>query len=105
MNRISNQRAVRGLRWAVGLALATAVPAFAQTPPSPPADNQETIATVQEVVVTGSRIPQPNMTSTSPIEVVTSQQIKQQGATDAIQMLHLLPQNFQGATSDFSNTS
>ncbi len=105
MNRISDQRALRGLRWAVGLVLATAAPAFAQTPSAAAADNQETTPVVQEVVVTGSRIPQPNMTSTSPIQVLSSQQIKQQGATDAIQMLQLLPQNFQGAANDFSNTS
>ena len=105
MNRISEPRSLRGLRWAVGLALATAVPAFAQTPPATTADNSENTPVVQEVIVTGSRIPQPNLTSTSPIQVVGSQEIKQQGATDAIQMLQLLPQNFQGASTDFSNTS
>jgi iron complex outermembrane recepter protein len=104
MNRLCSSRGLRGLRWAVGITLAVAAPAFAQTPPATAADNEKT-PVVQEVIVTGSRIPQPNMTSTSPIQVVNSQEIKQQGATDAIQMLSLLPQMFQGASTDFSNTS
>lgn len=41
------------------------------------------IALLEEVVVTGSRIPQPNLTSTSPIQVTTSEEIRQQGFTDA----------------------
>ena len=66
MNRISEPRSLRGLRWAVGIALATAVPAFAQTPPAATADNSENTPVVQEVIVTGSRIPQPNLIRTSP---------------------------------------
>src|SRR5271154_3693133 len=42
---------------------------------------------LQEVVVTGSRIPQPNMTSTSPIQVVTSQEIKLEGTTNISDLL------------------
>ncbi|MDB6087636.1 MAG: TonB-dependent receptor [Gammaproteobacteria bacterium] len=101
MIRIS-VRAIRGLRWAAGLALATVAPAFAQAPPAETGDN---VPVVQEVIVTGSRIPQPNMTSTSPIQVLNSQEIRQQGASDAVQLLSILPQNFQGASTDFSNTS
>ncbi|WP_372786250.1 TonB-dependent receptor domain-containing protein [Phenylobacterium sp.] len=60
---------------------------------------------VSEVVVTGSRIPQPNLTSVSPIQVVTDQEIKLQGKTDVIDLINNLPQNFQNAAVDFSGTS
>ena len=49
--------------------------------------------TVQELVVTGSRIPQPNLTSVSPITAVTQAAIKLQGANDAVDILNQLPQN------------
>lgn len=62
-------------------------------------------AEVSEVVVTGSRIPQPNLTSVSPIQVVTDQEFKLQGKTDVIDLINTLPQNFQNAAVDFSGTS
>lgn len=63
------------------------------------------VADLQEIVVTGSRIAAPNATSTSPIQVVTSSEIKQGGKTDIIDLINQLPQNFQNASVDFSNTS
>src|SRR5436305_14772381 len=60
---------------------------------------------VSEIVVTGSRIPQPNLTSVSPIQVVTDQEFKLQGKTDVIDLINNLPQNFQNAAIDFSGTS
>src|SRR4051812_25440572 len=60
---------------------------------------------VQELVVTGSRIPQPNLTSISPIQSVNAQEFKLQGHTQVIDLLNSLPQNAQNNTSDFSNTS
>jgi iron complex outermembrane receptor protein len=62
-------------------------------------------AEVSEIVVTGSRIPQPNLTSVSPIQVVNDQEFKLQGATDVISLINTLPQNFQNAATDFSATS
>src|SRR5579872_3874794 len=50
--------------------------------------------TVGEIVVTGSRIPQPNLTSISPIQAVSKQEFQLQGATDVIDLLNTLPQNF-----------
>jgi iron complex outermembrane receptor protein len=91
----------RLLQLAVALSLVPTVPLFAQTPAAAPAETPP----VEEVIVTGSRIPQPNLTSTSPIQVVTSQEIKQQGYTDVIDLLNTLPQNFQGAATDFSNNT
>ena len=53
----------------------------------------------QEVVVTGSRIPQPNLTSVSPISAVTAQDFKLTGATDTIDTLNQLPQVGTGLTN------
>ena len=50
-------------------------------------------STVQELVVTGSRIPQPNLTSVSPITAVNQTAIKLQGANDAIDIVAELPQS------------
>src|ERR1700733_12484975 len=41
---------------------------------------------VTEIVVTGSRIPQPNLTSVSPIQAVSHQEFQLQGATDVIDL-------------------
>src|SRR5579875_745448 len=65
-----------------GAAVAIAAPAFAQ----------EAAAPVQEVVVTGSRIPQANLASASPIVSVGSQEVKFEGTTDAVDLLNELPQ-------------
>jgi len=80
------------------LAALAAVPVRAAETPAAGAE-------VSEIVVTGSRIPQPNLTSISPIQVVTDQEIKLQGKTDVIDLINNLPQNFQNAAVDFSGTS
>ena len=68
------------------------------------ADNSSGTA-VTEIVVTGSRIPQPNLTSVSPIQAVSHQEFELTGTTDVIDLLNTLPQNFQNNVSDFSNTT
>ncbi len=60
---------------------------------------------VSEIVVTGSRIPTPNLVSVSPIQVVTDQEFKLQGKTDVVDLINNLPQNFQNSKADFSGTS
>jgi iron complex outermembrane receptor protein len=82
------------------IALLVATPALAQQA-APAAGGAE----VSEIVVTGSRIPQPNMTSVSPVQVVTDQEFKLQGKTDAVDLLNNLPQMFQNSATDFSSTS
>jgi outer membrane receptor protein involved in Fe transport len=62
-------------------------------------------AEVSEIVVTGSRIPQPNLTSVSPIQVVTDQEFKLQGKTDTVDLINNLPQIVQNNGVDFSSTS
>lgn len=77
--------------WIIGLGLAAAVsgPAFA-------ADEDEA-AQLQEVVVTGSRIAAPNLTSTSPIQVISSKTIQQTGKNDISDVILQLPQNFNNS--------
>jgi iron complex outermembrane recepter protein len=76
----------------------------ADTPAPPPAAAQP--VAMQEIVVTGSRIPVPaNLTSTSPITVVSSQDVQLQGHTDISDVINQLPQNIIGANADFGNTS
>ncbi len=49
-------------------------------------------STVQEVVVTGSRIPQPGLTSVSPLSVVNNQEVKLQGTTNVEDLINNMPQ-------------
>ena len=86
-------------RWAATVLLAGIAPAFAQNAPPATASESETMP-VQEVVVTGSRIPQANLTSVSPIDIVGAQEIKQNGFTDVHDLMDMLPQNFQNGQAD-----
>jgi outer membrane receptor protein involved in Fe transport len=58
-------------------------------------------STVGEVVITGSRIPQPNLTSASPVSVVTNTEIKLEGTTNIETLLNNLPM----VSPDFGLTS
>jgi iron complex outermembrane recepter protein len=61
---------------------------------------------LQEVIVTGSRIPVPaNITATSPITAVTSEDIKLSGYSDTTDVLNSLPQNIINSANDFGNSS
>src|SRR5436190_19976064 len=51
-------------------------------------------AVEEEVIVTGSRIASPNATSTSPVQVVTRQDIVVSGKTDITDIISQMPQNF-----------
>src|SRR6185312_12486938 len=68
-----------------------------------PSTNANGVATTntQEIVVTGSRIPQPNLETASPVTTVTSQEVKISGTTRTEDLVNALPQVFanQGATS------
>jgi iron complex outermembrane recepter protein len=56
-----------------------------------------------EIVVTGSRIALPNLTSTSPIQVVTAKDIETSGKIDVSDVLLQMPQNINNSFSDFNN--
>ncbi|MBA3811463.1 MAG: TonB-dependent receptor [Caulobacteraceae bacterium] len=90
----------------VALAAMSATGAYAQAaPPAPAAAPADQATAVTEFVVTGSRIPQPNLTSTSPITMVGSQEVKLQGSVRAEDLLNNLPQVFAGQGSQISNGS
>lgn len=101
MNKISK---IRGLRASaaplvLGIAL-VASPAFAQeVPQTADIDAPEGEA----IVVTGSRIPQPNLESAAPVTVVSSQDIKLQGTTKVEDMLNSLPGVFASQASTLAN--
>jgi iron complex outermembrane recepter protein len=61
--------------------------------------------TVQEFVVTGSRIPQPNLTSVSPVTAVSSQELKLEGTTRIEDLINQLPQVVADQGGNLSNGS
>ena len=80
-----------------GAALLAAGGAYAQT-----ADSGTTVG---EVVVTGSRIPHPNLTTASPVTTVTAQSIKLQGTVNVEDFINNLPQAFADQGQYLSNGS
>lgn len=74
------------------LALA-AVPAAAQDQPTQ----------VGEIVITGSRIVQPNLVTTSPVTQVTGEDIRSQGVTRVEDLVTQLPQAFAAQNSTVAN--
>src|ERR1700735_2283433 len=61
--------------------------------------------TLQEVVVTGSRISVPNQASISPVTFVSATDIQQTGVTRVEDLLNELPQVFAAQGSNVSNAS
>ncbi len=58
---------------------------------------------VSEIVVTGTRIPSPNLTSIAPVTTVGSSDIKAQGVTRIEDITNSLPQVFAGQGSSITN--
>jgi outer membrane receptor protein involved in Fe transport len=92
---ISVGAAVRRSLLSVSLLASIAGPAFAQS--------EET--SLDEVIVTGSRIASPNATSSSPILAVTAESLRQSGINDTGDLVDFLPQVISVAGVDLSNTS
>src|SRR5690349_3901043 len=108
-------------------ASALASPAFGQSAPPPadapptdvtqpsgPSEAQPTPSTsatgapvqkTQDIVITGTRIPQPNLTSAAPVTVVTSQDVKLTGTTRVEDLLGQLPSVGASQASGVSNGS
>jgi outer membrane receptor protein involved in Fe transport len=59
----------------------------------------------QDIVITGTRIPQPNLTSASPVTVLSAQEVKLQGTTRTEDLINSLPQSFASQGSNISNGS
>ncbi|MDB6041700.1 MAG: TonB-dependent receptor [Gammaproteobacteria bacterium] len=88
--------------------------ASAQDEPGNPRQNNDTsrekappeqAANIQEVTVTGTRIKAPNLTSESPVTVVTDVEIKAQGATNIENVLNEIPQVHTAQSSSTANNS
>lgn len=60
---------------------------------------------VSEVVVTGTRIPSPNLESVSPVQVVGAQEVALGGRPVTADILNQLPQVSQNSQTGFSTTS
>ncbi len=91
---MSTSNSIRhAIRYALltGAATAAAAPAYA-------ADQ-----TIQEVVVTGSRIAQPNLETTSPVTQVTAEDVITQGVTKIEDLVNQLPQAFAAQNATISN--
>src|SRR4051812_25587830 len=58
---------------------------------------------VSEIVVTGTRIPSPNLTSIAPVTTVGNADIKAQGVTRVEDIVNALPQVFADQGSAISN--
>ena len=108
----SNRRALRASTAICGLLLLEAAflaaPAMAQDQTVDPAAQQPTgpveaqpvpstsaegepVQSGQDIIVTGSRIPQPNLTSAAPVTVVSDQDIKLSGSSRIEDVLNQLP--------------
>jgi outer membrane receptor protein involved in Fe transport len=57
----------------------------------------------QDIIVTGSRIPQPNLESAAPVTVVSNQDIKLQGTTRVEDLINSLPSVAPSQTSSLAN--
>ena len=89
----------RNLRSSLLLGVASVAAIWASAPAAAQDESVET------VVVTGSRIPQTGLYSSSPVTVVGSQEVQLQGAVNSEQLLNQLPQNIGGMTSGFDISS
>ena len=81
----------------LGGLIGTVSPALAAAP----AGNDE----ISEVVVTGTRIPTPNLESVSPVTAISATDLKAQGVTRVEDMINSLPQAFAAQGSAVSNAS
>ena len=116
MNTATTRAQLLATSMITGVALLASTSAFAQAGAAGPVPGASPVAkpdasggssgsTVQELVVTGSRIPQPNLTSVSPLTTVTSAEVKLSGTTNIESLLNDLPSAFAGQTQGQSNGS
>ena len=77
-------------------------PVEAQPTPAQSAEG-ESVRDAQDIIVTGTRIPQPNLTSAAPVTVVTSQDVKLTGTTRVEDLLNQLPSVGASQASGVSN--
>ena len=101
-----------GLRCGAALSVLSmsvvAMPAWAQEEAEPSVTSAAAadtggFADESVIIVTGSRIPQPNLESVAPVTVVSSQELKLQGTTKVEDILNSLPAVFASQASSLSN--
>src|SRR5258708_40091329 len=61
------------------------------------------VQSANDIIITGTRIPQPNLTSAAPITVVTNQDVKLSGSSRIEDVLNSLPSVQASQTSGVSN--
>jgi iron complex outermembrane receptor protein len=99
-------------------AIGFAAPAYAQDTDEPqdaqagPVENADPAVSADaapdaaddgDIIVTGTRIPQPNLNSASPITVLNNQDVKLQGTARTEDIINSLPQSFAAQGSNISN--
>lgn len=89
---------------AIAGAFLLAAPAFAQDTPAETPTTTDT-QTGGDIVVTGSRIPHPDLESASPVTIVGALEVKQSGTTRVEDLINALPQVFAGQGGNISNGS
>ncbi len=91
-----------------------APPTDVQTNPSGPVEAQPAPSTGaqgapvesgQDIIVTGTRIPQPNLTSAAPVTVLSNQDVKLTGTTRIEDLLNQLPSAAASQASGLSNSA
>ena len=83
----------------------TTTPQEGQTTVPSTSATGEPVRSAQDIVITGTRIPQPNLTSASPVTVISSQEVKLQGTSRTEDLINSLPQSFAAQGSNISNGS
>ncbi len=72
--------------------------------PLPPGTQpQQEVTETPPIVITGSRIPRPNLTAVSPVTVITNQEVKLEGAVMTESLINALPQVRPNQGSFISN--
>jgi iron complex outermembrane receptor protein len=102
---MGNHKLRLAIRAVLGGGTLVASLANAQTTPPTAAAAAAPSDTLQEVVVTGSRISVPNQASISPVTFVSAVEVQQTGATRVEDLLNSLPQVFAAQGGNVSNAS
>ncbi|HEX6376884.1 MAG TPA: TonB-dependent receptor [Allosphingosinicella sp.] len=99
-------------------AIGFAAPAYAQDPDEPEAPQAGPVESADpavsadadpaaegegDIIVTGTRIPQPNLNSASPITVLNNQEVKLSGTARTEDIINSLPQSFAAQGSNIAN--
>jgi iron complex outermembrane recepter protein len=96
---MANRNIERAVRVALFAAGAVSVGAYSSGAVAQTGDE------VEQIIVTGSRIPQPNIEGASPVTTVGSKDIELQGVTDTANLVNSLPQAFAQQGSNVANGS